>query len=41
LHIAHDQPSSVFASLRSPGINEIAAGLDKKIMIIVRVCRAA
>jgi hypothetical protein len=40
LHIAYDQPSSVFASLWSPGINEIAAGLDKKIMITAQACRA-
>ena len=42
VHIAYDQPSSVFASLWSPAINEITAGLDKKIVITVEeVCHDA
>lgn len=34
VHIAYDQPSSVFVSLGSPAVDEIAAGLDDKIHIV-------
>jgi uncharacterized protein (DUF302 family) len=34
VHIAYDQPSSVFRSLGSPAVDEIAAGLDDKIRIV-------
>jgi uncharacterized protein (DUF302 family) len=39
-HIAYDKPSSVFASLRSSGIDVIAAELDDKIRTVVEsACR--
>jgi uncharacterized protein (DUF302 family) len=35
VQIAYDQPSSVLGSLRSPQVDEMAAGLDDKIRIVV------
>jgi hypothetical protein len=35
VHVSYDKPSSVFASLGSPGVNAIAAELDKKISTVV------
>ena len=42
VHLAYDQPSSVFASLGSEGINKIAVELDAKIGKVAQaVCRGA
>ena len=39
-HVAYNKPSSVFASLGSPGIDHIAAELDDKIRTVVEAsCR--
>jgi uncharacterized protein (DUF302 family) len=40
VHVAYDKPSSVFASLGSPGIDVITAELDDKIRTVVEAsCR--
>jgi uncharacterized protein (DUF302 family) len=38
VHVAYDQPSSVFASLGSSQIDEIATSLDEKIRIVAEEC---
>jgi uncharacterized protein (DUF302 family) len=35
VHVTYDKPSSVFASLGSPGVDAIAVELDEKITIVV------
>jgi uncharacterized protein (DUF302 family) len=40
VHVAYDQPSTVFRSLGSPEVDDIAAELDKKIQVVVEeACR--
>lgn len=40
VHVSYDEPSSVFASLRSPAVDAIAAELDGKIRTVVEAaCR--